>query len=95
MPARPMTDDRKADANRNAFRGVQTRHALLLKDCAELIALQTGRPCSYRTVKSWMANPNEVATARPCPDWALEALRTAVECPKILERLRTNRRSSG
>lgn len=93
MPAKPMTDDRKAGENRRVFRALLTAHDLMLKDSAELIALHTGRPCSYRTVKSWMADSPEVSTARPCPDWAVVALRGAVERPDVLERVRTS--SSG
>jgi len=88
MPAKPRTDARKAATNREAFRALISTHGLMLKDCAELIALQTGRPCSYRAVKSWMADPNEVATSRPCPDWAVEALRAAV-ARTAMERIKT------
>lgn len=90
MPAKPTTDARKAGANQRVFRALLTTHDLMLKDSAELIGMHTGRPCSYRTVKSWMADPDEVATARPCPEWAVEALRAAVERPELLERIRSH-----
>lgn len=90
MPAKPRTDDRQAGENRRIFRALLAAHDLMLKDSAELIGLLTGRPCSYRTVKSWMADPEEVATARPCPEWAVEALRKAVERPELLGRIRSS-----
>lgn len=40
---------------------------------AELIATQTQRPCSARTVRSWL-NDSDKPSSRPCPDWAIEAL---------------------
>jgi hypothetical protein len=40
---------------------------------ASLIAEQTQRPCAPRTVRAWLADP-ATPSARPCPDWAVEAL---------------------
>lgn len=42
-------------------------------ESATLIAVQTQRPCSPRTVRAWLASA-EVPSARHCPDWAVEAL---------------------
>lgn len=83
-----MTDDRQACQNRSAFRALLLAHDRSLKDSADLIGRYTGRPCSYRTVKAWMADPAEAATARPCPDWAVEALRAALARPDLTGRIR-------
>lgn len=42
-------------------------------ESATLIAEQTQRPCSVRTVRSWLNDPTK-ASSRPCPNWAIEVL---------------------
>ena len=42
-------------------------------ESALLIAEQTQRPCSVRTVRSWLNDPTKTSS-RPCPDWAIEVL---------------------
>lgn len=56
------------------------KYLLLLKQgsvtqvaSADMIAEQTQRPCSPRTVRAWLAAP-ETPSSRPCPDWAVDAL---------------------
>jgi len=45
---------------------------------AQLIAEETKRPCSWRAVQSWIADPS-LNSARPCPDWAINALETRLK----------------
>ncbi len=45
---------------------------------AQVIAEETKRPCSWRAVQSWLADP-ELNSARPCPDWAINALETRLK----------------
>jgi hypothetical protein len=42
---------------------------------AELIAQETKRPCSVRSVRAWLA-ASDKSSARPCPTWAVSALET-------------------
>ncbi|WP_205299318.1 hypothetical protein [Paraburkholderia sp. Cy-641] len=50
-------------------------------ESAALIARQTQRPCSPRTVRTWLAKPG-TPSARPCPGWAIEALERQLENEK-------------
>jgi hypothetical protein len=43
------------------------------KEAAIYISDETKRPCSWRTVQSWLANPS-LSSARPCPDWVVKNL---------------------
>lgn len=63
----------------------RTRFLSLLKDngitqakSAVLIAAVTQRPCSPRTVRSWVNDPTK-ASSTPCPGWAVAALEKAIE----------------
>lgn len=63
----------------------RTRYLQLLKaygitqaKSAELVAAVTQRPCSARTVRSWVNDPDKPSSS-PCPDWAVAALEKAIE----------------
>ena len=43
---------------------------------AGIISEQAQVPCSPRTVRAWLTPP-EKSSARPCPEWAVEALQNA------------------
>ncbi|MCL6336280.1 hypothetical protein EXT65_21030 [Pectobacterium carotovorum subsp. carotovorum] len=45
---------------------------------AYLICEHTRRPCSVRAVRSWLNDPSK-PSARTCPDWAVDALKQALE----------------
>ncbi|EBZ2277271.1 hypothetical protein EWD61_24525 [Salmonella enterica subsp. enterica serovar Typhimurium] len=64
-------------SNQEAFLALLKEHNLTQARGAELICKQTMRPCSVRTVRSWLNDPSK-PSSRPCPDWALEALKTAI-----------------
>jgi hypothetical protein len=40
---------------------------------AEYIAISTRRPCSARSVRAWLAEP-DLPSARACPDYAIQNL---------------------
>jgi len=67
----------KEKSNREKFLELLAKSYLTQVDAAELIAKQTQRPCSPRAVRSWVAE-STVPSSRPCPDWAVEALKKAV-----------------
>jgi hypothetical protein len=59
--------------NREKYLTLLSQGGVTQVESASLIAEQTQRPCSPRTVRAWLAAP-ETPSARPCPDWAVEAL---------------------
>jgi hypothetical protein len=63
--------------NREAFQALLNEHQLTQAQGATLICAFTHRPCAVRTVRSWLNDP-EKPSARPCPDWALEALQKSL-----------------
>jgi len=67
--------------NQKKFRDLCQKAEITQEKAAQLIAEQTMRPCSLRTVRAWLADP-KLPSARPCPDWALLALETKL---KVLE----------
>ena len=70
--------------NRERFQDLVSRANITLKRSAELISEQTMRPCALRTVQSWVASP-ESKSARPCPDWAVVALRAKLELLHLIK----------
>lgn len=60
-------------SNREALRSLIDRASISQGMAAEYIAKETKVPCSERSVRSWLAD-TALVSARPCPDWALEAL---------------------
>jgi hypothetical protein len=64
--AEPMT-------NRDKYLELLAQSGITQVKSASLIAEQTQRPCAPRTVRAWLADP-ATPSARPCPDWAVEAL---------------------
>lgn len=67
--------------NRAAFLALLSDNGLTQAKAATLICEYTRRPCSVRTVRSWVNDP-EKPSSRPCPDWAIEALSNAIENDK-------------
>lgn len=65
-------------ANRDKFLALLKANGITQAKSAELIAAVTQRPCSARTVRSWINDP-EKPSSKPCPDWALAALEKAIE----------------
>lgn len=62
---------------RATYRQLLLDHRLSQARSAELICQQTQRPCSVRTVRSWLNDPNK-ASSRPCPEWAVHTLAQAL-----------------
>ncbi|MGY2199464.1 hypothetical protein [Pseudomonas gingeri] len=50
---------------------------------AELIAQETKRPCSVRSVRAWLADPAKTS-ARTCPEWAINALESRLRFLKMI-----------
>ena len=51
---------------------------------SELITGRTTVPCSVRSVRAWLAEPDK-ASARTCPDWAILALTAAIQSKRALD----------
>ncbi|PNE59836.1 hypothetical protein A8H39_01425 [Paraburkholderia fungorum] len=64
-------------SNRERYRQLLLKHDLTQAESAALICEQTQRPCSVRTVRSWLNDPDK-ASSRGCPDWAITALENAI-----------------
>lgn len=64
--------------NREKFLALLADAGITQVQSAELIAAQTQRPCSARTVRAWLA-ADDTPSSRPCPDWAVEALEKRVK----------------
>lgn len=50
---------------------------------AELIAQETKRPCSVRSVRAWLADSDK-PSARTCPEWAVDALASRLRFLKMI-----------
>jgi hypothetical protein len=64
-------------SNRATFMQMLDEHRITQAESAALICEQTQRPCSVRTVRSWLNDPDK-PSSRPCPDWAITALHNAL-----------------
>lgn len=62
-----------ASDNRTAFLALLSEHGLTQAQAARLICEFTRRPCSVRTIRSWLNAPDR-PSSRTCPDWAVEVL---------------------
>ena len=81
--------------NRNRFLTLLKENGITQAKSAVLIAAVTQRPCSPRTVRSWVNDP-ETASSTPCPDWAVAALEKAIEFMKrALQRREEERQAKG
>ena len=63
--------------NREKFKALLEQHNISQARSAELLCIQTQRPCSVRTVRSWLSEPSK-PSSRPCPDWAITALEKVI-----------------
>ncbi len=68
-----MTSD-----NRTEFLAILADNRLTQAQAAYLICEYTRRPCSVRTVRSWVNDPDK-PSSRTCPDWAVDALKEALK----------------
>jgi hypothetical protein len=73
-----MASKNATPENRAQFAQMLEQASLSQTKAAELIALQTMRPCSARAVRSWLADP-ELPSARACPQWAVLALQAGLK----------------
>jgi hypothetical protein len=67
--------------NRDRYLQLLALSKITQVESANLIAAQIQRPCAPRTVRAWLATPGS-ASARPCPDWAVEALERRLKALK-------------
>ncbi|AXQ50961.1 hypothetical protein DZC31_30040 (plasmid) [Stenotrophomonas rhizophila] len=67
--------------NRTRYLQMLDAYGITQAKSAELIAAVTGRPCSARTVRSWVNDPKKPSST-PCPDYAVANLEKAIEYMK-------------
>lgn len=72
-----MSDNNLSCANQEMLRVLLAEHNVSQVRAAGLIAEQTARPCSPRTIRAWLADA-KLPSARVCPEWAIRALRSAL-----------------
>lgn len=63
--------------NREKFKALLEQYNISQARSAELLCIHTQRPCSVRTIRSWLNDPNK-PSSRPCPDWAVTVLEEAI-----------------
>jgi len=63
---------------RATFQALLDEHGLTQAESAALICAYTRRPCSVRTVRSWLNDPSK-PSSRACPEWACSALQEAIQ----------------
>lgn len=63
----------KPSSNRERFAQLIEETGMTRKEVADYLAQETRRPCSWRSVHAWLADPG-LMSARPCPDWAIQLL---------------------
>lgn len=61
------------NSNREKFQFLLKKYNITQAESAKLLSNFTQRPCSVRTVRTWLNDPSKVSS-RPCPDWAISAL---------------------
>jgi hypothetical protein len=82
---KPLTTPEQAAVNAARFNELLTEAGITQLKAAELIAEQTGRPCSVRSVRSWLNSPDSAAW-RPCPEYAVLALQTRLLTLRLKQR---------
>jgi hypothetical protein len=70
--------------NRDQLAGLIQRAEITRAQAAQYIAEETKRPCSWRTVQAWLADP-ELTSSRACPDWAITNLTDRLKGLKIID----------
>lgn len=59
--------------NQQMLRDLLEKANVSQSKAAALIAEETKRPCSVRSVRAWLAD-SSLPSARPCPEWAVQIL---------------------
>lgn len=70
-------DVEQREANRQAYLRLLKTFNVKQGESAILINAVTKRPCSIRTVRSWLNDPTK-KSSRPCPSWAVAALEDGI-----------------
>jgi hypothetical protein len=66
--------------NQKEFREILAKYGITQAQAAALITKETSRSIKLRTLRTWLANP-EAVSAKPCPIWAIVALKKALANP--------------
>jgi len=69
--------------NRDQLAALIKRANITRAEAAQHIADETKRPCSWRTVQAWLADP-VLDSSRACPDWAITVLTARLKSLKII-----------
>lgn len=67
--------------NQELLRELLEKGNISQAEAAALIAEETKRPCSVRTVRAWLADAS-LPSARTCPDWAVNVLKESLKAQR-------------
>lgn len=70
--------------NQHSFRLLIEKADITQAEAAKMIADETKRPCSVRSVRAWLAE-SDLQSARPCPEWAVQALESRLRALEKIE----------
>jgi hypothetical protein len=75
-----MESELERERNQREFREILAKYGITQDQAAALIIKETSRNIKVRTLRTWLANP-EAVSAKPCPLWAIVALKKALTNP--------------
>ena len=75
-----MQSELERERNQREFREILAKNGITQDQAAALITKETSRNIKVRTLRTWLANP-EAVSAKPCPLWAIVALKKALANP--------------
>lgn len=75
----PYLTDNALDkmTNRERYLALLKEYGISQGQSAEILSQETQRPCSVRSVRTWLNEPQRTSS-RPCPDWAVDVLARAL-----------------
>jgi hypothetical protein len=73
-----ITSPEQAQQNKQQFRELIEKAGITQLEASVLVSQYTNRPCSVRTIRAWLSD-SSIKTHRPCPNWAVDALKTALK----------------
>jgi len=70
--------------NQKEFREILAKYGITQAQAAALITKETSKNIKLRTLRTWLAAP-EAVSAKPCPIWAIVALKKAIKDLEVVE----------
>lgn len=80
--------------NQQEFREILAKYGITQAQAAELITKETAKNIKIRTLRTWLAN-SEAVSAKPCPIWAIVALKKATMDLEVAEQKESEKKDDG